>query len=77
MPNPARERVTFQYNLESDVPATLSLYGINGNFIRLFALEGQQGQFDWQTERLPQGIYYCRANQPGKAYPSLKLVLVK
>ena len=77
MPNPAGNNITFRYALESDMPATLVVFDLNGAQTQSFTLTGQNGSFDWNTSLLPHGIYYCKIHQSGKIYPSLKLALIK
>lgn len=78
MPNPARDAVSFYYNLkEGAAPAVLRVYDINGQAVKEMALEGPKGRLNWDTGGYARGVYYCKVEQQGMAYPALKLVLIK
>lgn len=78
MPNPARDAVAFYYNLrEETAAAVLRVYDINGQLAKTFELEGPKGHLSWDASGFAHGVYYCKIEQQGKAYPALKLVLMK
>ncbi|MCO6488165.1 MAG: T9SS type A sorting domain-containing protein [Phaeodactylibacter sp.] len=78
MPNPARDAVALYYNLkEETAAAVLQVYDINGQLVKTFEVEGPKGHIGWDAGGFAHGVYYCKIKQQGKAYPALKLVLMK
>lgn len=78
MPNPAKDAVIFYYNLKGETAAAaLQVYDINGQAVKTFELESQKGHITWEAGGFARGVYYCKIEQQGKAYPALKLVLMK
>ena len=76
-PNPAKDKVTFKYDLELEAPAKLVIFDVNGRLVQSFQLEDQKGSIDWGLEHLSYGVYFCQVRQSDNISPSLKLVLVK
>ena len=77
LPNPAKDVVTFKYDLESGNKATLSIFNMEGKMVKSFALNDMRGSIEWVTAAMPHGIYYCQVKQAGKNYPALKLAIIK
>ena len=57
-PNPADEWAVFSYTLPgSNTEGVIKITDISGKLIKIFNVEGKQGQKIWDTRKIKQGVY--------------------
>ena len=57
-PNPAKQRTEFRYRLPAGAEqGTIQVTDLNGRMVAQFDVDENIGSIEWDTERLPEGVY--------------------
>lgn len=77
-PNPARDYVTFDYQLPEYVEnATIVITTMVGKIVQQFDLNNTQGQVLWDTRQRQNGIYFYALKQGNNTLTSGKVSIIK
>lgn len=77
-PNPAKNEVTFSYNLLEDFDvAQILIYNLHGQLIQQFDISDAQGKIAWDIAHLPDGCYYYQFTHDETAAAIQKLIIIK
>jgi hypothetical protein len=76
-PNPASEYVIFEYQLETDVKATILIQDVNGITIQSFETGNQQDQITVLTHDWVSGLYIAGLYVNGKLIENTKFTVLK
>jgi hypothetical protein len=75
-PNPAGAFTTLYWNLPNGTDrAVLRITDVTGKEVFSRNINGQEGQWAWDTRKVPQGIYLCEIREDGKQLGSIKIVV--
>lgn len=77
-PNPARNIMTFRWNLPDDTEnATIFLFDLNGKKLEVLKIVGQHGKIDWSTKKMEHGVYLYRLQLPDGRFQTSKVIVIK
>lgn len=78
-PNPAKDIVTFKYNLKDDITEAIfiRISDLNGKELEKIELIDTIGRVNWNTETLDDGIYLYQLENSGIKGEWSKIVLIK
>ncbi len=64
-PNPCKNEISIQYNVESDFKPDIFISDITGNTIKAFSWENQDRQIKINTSHLNNGLYFINVFENG------------
>ena len=74
-PNPATNRVNFDYKLNSNSNATISIVNLLGSVVKRVNLNPASNKISIDVSDLPQGVYFYSIDVDGKVYKTQKLIV--
>ena len=76
VPNPFDDRTSIRFQLAPGVEtATLSIFNLNGAFVRDYALEGNSGEVVILASEIGKGMYIYSLNQNGQEIISKRMII--
>lgn len=76
-PNPAKDNVTFEYNLSETANINIVVAGITGQVVYQTELANNSGKISWNTNSIAAGVYTYKLVKDGQALQVGKLVITK
>jgi hypothetical protein len=77
-PNPARDAVTFTFEMPEEVgDAHISVANMGGANVAQIALSGKKGKVNWETSGMADGVYLCNLHFNGQKSATVKVVVMK
>ncbi len=74
-PNPAKDKVYFNYTLPASTEGTLIVRNVLGSKIREVSVSAGSGKQSLMVSDLPEGVYFCTLEMKGKATLTRKMVI--
>lgn len=76
VPNPFSDKTSIRFQLAPGVQsATLSIFNLNGAFVRDYALEGNSGEVEILASEIGKGMYIYSLNQNGQEIISKRMII--
>jgi hypothetical protein len=76
VPNPFSEKTSIRFQLAQGVQsATLSIFNLNGAFVRDYSLEGNSGEIEILASEIGKGMYIYSLNQNGQEIISKRMII--
>jgi hypothetical protein len=76
VPNPFDDRTSIRFQLASGVQsAKLSIFNLNGAFVRDYALDGNSGEVEILASEIGKGMYIYSLNQNGQEIISKRMII--
>ena len=76
VPNPFDDRTSIRFQLAPGVEtATLSIFNLNGAFVRDYALEGNSGEVEILASEIGKGMFIYSLNQNGQEIISRRMMV--
>lgn len=76
VPNPFSDKTSIRFQLASGVrAATLSIFNLNGAFVRDYVLEGNSGEVEILASEIGKGMYIYSLNQNGQEIISKRMII--
>jgi hypothetical protein len=76
VPNPFSDKTSIRFQLAPGVQsATLSIFNLNGAFVRDYALEGNSGEVEILASEIGKGMYIYSLNQNGQEIISKRMIV--
>lgn len=76
-PNPARDIVTFNYQIENTQEATLSIYDLTGSKVKDIRFNALSGSLKTDLSALKPGVYFYTFYVRGKAIATKRIVIAR
>lgn len=76
VPNPFDDRTSIRFQLAPGVQnATLSIFNLNGAFVRDYSLDGNSGEVEILASEIGKGMYIYSLNQNGQEIISKRMII--
>jgi hypothetical protein len=76
VPNPFSDRTSIRFQLAPGVEtATLSIFNLNGAFVRDYQLNGNAGEVEILASEIGKGMYIYSLNQNGQEIISKRMII--
>lgn len=76
VPNPFDEKTSIRFQLAQGVQsATLSIFNLNGAFVRDYTLEGNSGEIEILASEIGKGMFIYSLNQNGQEIISKRMII--
>ncbi|WP_296683106.1 T9SS type A sorting domain-containing protein [Flavobacterium sp.] len=76
VPNPFSDRTSIRFQLAPGVEsATLSIFNLNGAFVRDYSLKGNSGEIEILASEIGKGMYIYSLNQNGQEIISKRMII--
>ena len=76
VPNPFDEKTSIRFQLAQGVQsATLSIFNLNGTFVRDYTLEGNSGEIEILASEIGKGMFIYSLNQNGQEIISKRMII--
>ncbi len=76
VPNPFSDRTSIRFQLAPGVEsATLSIFNLNGAFVRDYQLNGNAGEVEILAAEIGKGMYIYSLNQNGQEIISKRMII--
>jgi hypothetical protein len=71
----AKQQTQQSLNCRKEFSATLSIFNLNGAFVRDYALEGNSGEVEILASEIGKGMYIYSLNQNGQEIISKRMII--
>jgi hypothetical protein len=76
VPNPFSDKTSIRFQLAQGVQsATLSIFNLNGAFVKDYSLEGNTGEVEILASEIGKGMYIYSLNQNGQEIISKRMII--